>query len=204
MNWVDIVLIGTLAAGGLLGMWIGMVRASFSVLGVIAGFVVVDNLRDDTAGWLAAYMVNGTVIEILSFAITISATVAVTVVAAGIARRLVYGMFMGWADRLAGMTAGLALGAALAGTVVLGMAGLSYSNHSLDEGVAGKVLQYTPYDATDISGLDTSLIESALVPILVGAAEIIPDDAFNVVPEGWRDALDHLERRLETMETAFR
>ena len=185
-------------------MWIGMVRASFSVLGVIAGFVVVAQFQDDAASWLAGYMASQTAIDTLSYAITISATVAATVVAAGIARRLVYGMFMGWADRLAGMTAGLAVGAALAGVMVLGMAELSHANSSLNQGVAGKVLQYTPYDATDIPGLEAPLTESALVPILVSAADIIPGKALEVVPEDWRDSLDHLKRRLETMRTAIR
>ncbi len=204
MNWVDLVLIGTLAAGGLMGMWIGAVRASFSVLGVIAGFAAVAQFRNDAASWLAGYVANETVIVILSYAIIISATAVVTLVVGGIVRRLVYGMFMGWADRLAGMTAGLAVGAALAGAMVLGLAGLSYANHSLNEGMTGEVLAYTPFDAGDTSGLETKLTESALVSILVSAADIIPDQAFDVVPEDWRDALDLLERRLESMETARR
>ena len=210
MNWVDMALIGTLAAGGLFGLWIGMVRASFSVLGVIAGFVVVARYRDDAASWLYGYLANETVVDILSYAVTISATVAVTVVAAGIARKLVYGMFMGWADRLTGMTAGLAVGAAVAGIAVMGMAGFSYANDSLNggnggqEGLAGRVLAYTPYDAGDLSGLETKLTASSLVAILVSAADIIPDRAFAVVPEDWRDALDTLERRLERMGSARR
>ena len=40
MNWVDIVLIVTLAAGGLAGMWTGLVRASFAVIGVVVGELV--------------------------------------------------------------------------------------------------------------------------------------------------------------------
>ena len=204
MNWVDMALIGTLAAGGLFGLWIGMVRASFSVLGVVAGFVVAAQFHDDAASWLAGFVANEAAVEILSYAITISATVAVTVVAASIARRLVYGMFMGWADRLAGMAAGLAVGAALAGAAVIGMAGLSHATSSLHEGVAGKVLAYTPYDAGDFSGLEATLTESALVSIIVSAAQIIPDKAFDVAPESMRDALDRLDRSLERKETAYK
>ena len=62
MNWVDIALIGTLAAGGLLGIWIGMVRASFGVLGVVAGFVVVGHYRDDAAAWLAGFVANEAIV----------------------------------------------------------------------------------------------------------------------------------------------
>ncbi|MCI0829716.1 MAG: CvpA family protein, partial [Chloroflexi bacterium] len=147
MNWIDMVLIGTLAAGGLLGMWIGMVRASFGVIGVVAGFAVAAQYRGGAESWLAGYLANETLVVILSYVIVVSATAAVTLMAAGIARRLVYGMFMGWADRLAGMTAGLAVGAFLAGAVILGIAGLAHTGYSLDEGLAGKVMSYTPFDA---------------------------------------------------------
>ena len=125
-------------------------------------------------------------------------------VAAGIAWRLVYGMFMGWADRLAGMTAGLAVGAVMAGAAVIGMAGLSHATSSLNEGVAGKVLAYTPYDADDFSGLEATLTESVLVSAFVSAAAIIPDKAIDVAPESMQDALDRLERSLERKETGYR
>lgn len=192
MNWLDLVLIGTLAIGGLVGMWTGMVRASFYALGVIMGFVVGARFQADAASWLAEYMANDAAIGILSYAIIISATVVVTVLAARIAQKLVYSMFMGWADRLTG----LAVGAAVAGAVVLGMAGLSYSNYSLDDGAAGDVLKYTPFDAVSVSGLEAPLADSALVAILVGAADVIPDQALDIVPGDWRNALDHLQRRL--------
>ena len=208
MNWIDMVLIGTLAAGGLLGMWIGMVRASFGVIGVVAGFAVAAQYRGGAESWLAGYLANETLVVILSYVIVVSATAAVTLMAAGIARRLVYGMFMGWADRLAGMTAGLAVGAFLAGAVILGIAGLAHTGYSLDEGLAGKVMSYTPFDArfdaVTFSGLEAKLTESSVVSILVTAADIIPDKAFDLAPEDWRDTLDLLQRRLQSMDTARR
>jgi uncharacterized membrane protein required for colicin V production len=204
MNWVDVVLIGTLLAGGLLGMRIGMVRASFGALGVVAGFVVVAHFRDDAASWVTGYFSNTALVEMLSYVITISATAAATVAAAAIVRKMVYGMFMGWADRLAGMTAGVAVAAALAATVVLGLAGLSDAKNIRDEGVAAKVLEFTPFDSAGLSGFSAQLPESALISAIVGAADIIPDRAFDMVPKDWRDALDRLEHRLEGMESAHR
>ena len=204
MNWVDIILIGTLAAGGLAGMWIGMVRASFAVIGVIAGFAVVAQFRGGAESWLAGYLASEVLVTILSYVIVISATVAVTLVAARAARKLVYGMFMGWADRLGGMAAGLAVGAALAGVVVLGMAGLSDGRYSLTEGVAGKVLSITPLDGGEVAVLDGKLTNSTVVSILAGAVDFIPDKALDLAPEGWQDTLDLLQRRLASMETAHR
>ncbi|MDA0262629.1 MAG: CvpA family protein [Chloroflexi bacterium] len=210
MNWLDIILVGILAAGGPFGMWTGMVRASFTVLGVAAGFIVVGHYRDDTAGWLAGFMSNAAVIDLLSYAITIFAAVAVTMVAAGLVRKLVYGMFMGWADRLAGMTAGLAVGAALALAMVIGLAGLSYGGPGgfletrVESGLPGRVLALTPYEAGDLSGLETKLTESTLVPVMVNAADVVPADARGLLPPGWLDTLERLERNLDGLRTARR
>lgn len=204
MNWVDIVLIGTLAAGGLIGMWIGMVRASFAVIGVIAGFGVVAQFRGGAESWLATYLPSESLVVALSYVAVIFATVVVTVLAARIARKLVYGLFMGWADRLGGMTAGLAVGAALAGVVVLGMAGVSEGRYSLEDGVAGTVLSVTSFDSGDVAGLNDTLTRSTVVSILVSAADIIPERALDLAPNNWRDTLDFLQSRLGSLETAHR
>lgn len=204
MNWVDIVLIGTLAAGGLIGMWIGIVRASFGVIGVISGFVVVAQFRGAAESWLAAYLPAESLVVALSYVVVTFATVVFTILVARIARKLVYGMFMGWADRLGGMTAGLAVGAAVAGVVVLGMAGLSYGRYSLDDGVAGRVLSITSFDSGDVPGLGATLTQSTVVSILVSATDIIPDKALDLAPNDWRDTLESLQSRLASLETAQR
>ncbi|MQF88845.1 MAG: hypothetical protein FI737_07125 [SAR202 cluster bacterium] len=105
MNWFDIVLIGTLAVGGLIDMWIGMVRASFGVIGVIAGFAVVAQFRGGAESWLAIYLLSETLVVASSYVVVIFATVVVTILAARIARKLIYGLFMRSAGRLGGMTA---------------------------------------------------------------------------------------------------
>ncbi len=204
MNWVDIVLIGALATGGLIGMWIGMVRASFAVVGVIAGFAVASQFRGGAESWLATYLPGESLVVLLSYVIVIFATVVVTILAARIARKLVYSLFMGWADRLGGMAAGLAVGAAVAGIVVLGMAGLSDGRYSLEDGVAGRVLSITSFDNADVPGLGATLTGSTVVSFLVSAADIIPDKALDLAPDDWRDTLDFLESRLAILETAQR
>lgn len=204
MNWVDITLLGTLAAGGLLGMYIGLVRAAFLVIGVLVGLAVTAQFQGGAESWLAGYMSGGALVTLLSYTIVIAAIVVATMVAASIARKLVYGMFMGWADRLGGMAAGLAVGGVLAGAVVLGMAGLSDGRYSLEEGLAGQVLSITPLDDGSVSGLESKMSESTLVSVLVSAVDIIPDKALDLAPADWRDTLKILEYRLEAMDTALR
>ena len=77
--------------GGLIDMWIGMVRASF---GVFAGFAVVAQFRGGAESWLATYLPSETLVVALSYVVVIFATVVVTILAARIARKLIYGLFM--------------------------------------------------------------------------------------------------------------
>ena len=91
--------------GGLIDMWIGMVRASFGVIGVIAGFAVVAQFRGGAESWLAIYLLSETLVVASSHVVVIFATVVVTILAARIARKLIYGLFMRSAGRLGGMTA---------------------------------------------------------------------------------------------------
>ena len=204
MNWIDIVLMGTLAAGGLIGMWTGIVRASFGVIGVIAGFAVVAQFRGGAESWLAAYLPSESLVVVLSYAAVIFATFVVTVLAARIARKLVYGLFMRCADRLGGMTAGLAVGAVVAGVVVLGMAGVSEGRYSLENGVAGRVMSVISFDSADVPGLDSTLTQSTVVSFLITAADIIPAKALDLAPDEWRGTLDFLQSRLASLETAKR
>ena len=88
--------------GGLIDMWIGMVRASF---GVIAGFAVVAQFRGGAESWLAIYLLSETLVVASSHVVVIFATVVVTILAARIARKLINGLFMRSAGRLGGMTA---------------------------------------------------------------------------------------------------
>ena len=204
MNWVDITLIGTLAADGLMGTYIGLVRASFLVIGVLAGLAVTAQFQGGAESWLAGYLSDGALVTILSYVMVIAATAVATMVAASIARKLVYGMFMGWADRLGGMAAGLVVGGVLAGAVVLGMAGISEGRYSLEEGLAGQVLSITPLYDGSVSGLESRLSDSTMVSVLVSAVDIIPDKALELAPEDWCNTLRILQFRLEAMDTALR
>ncbi len=203
MDWVEFVLIGTLAAGGLIGMWIGLIRASFCVIGIIAGILAVTQFRGSAESWLATYSANEGLVSLLSYVVVIVATVAITWVIARITRRLVYGLFMGWADRLGGMAVGLAVGAVLVTSIVLGMAGFS-DHRSLDKGTTGKVLDYSPFGTDEINDLEAKVTGSSVASFLLSAADMIPDKARNLAPVSWLDALEDLEDRLEGIQTARR
>ena len=204
MNWADIVLIVTLVTGGLMGMRIGIIRASFAVIGVLAGILALAEFRDGSETWLAGYLPNGALIVVLSSATIIFATFAATWLASKITRNLVYGMFMGWMDRIGGMAAGLAVGAVLAAAMILSVTGLLNSQKYLEDEIPGKILNRTPLSTEDISGLEAKFTESSVASLLLSAADMIPDKARDLAPVGWRDALENLEDRLEVVETARR
>lgn len=202
MNWVDLVLIGTLVTGGLLGMQIGIIRASFAVIGVFAVILTLAQFRGGAESWLLGYLPNDAAAAFMSYAAVISATVAAIWLASNITRKLVYGMLMGWTDRLGGMAAGLVVGAVLAAAVILSVTGFLNTQKSLEEGIPGKILNHTPLNENDVSNLASKFTESSVASFLLSAADKIPDKTRDLAPLGWRDALENLEDRLEGIETA--
>ena len=203
MNWVDIALIVTLSAGGLIGIWIGLIRTYMSIIGIIAGIVSIALLRGTVESWLFGFSVNHDLVTLLSYLFVITPTIAITWIMSGITRKLVYGMSIGWADRIGGMAAGLAVGAVVVTGLILGMARFS-DNRSPDKGAPGKIFNHSHIGTNDVDDLRVKFVGSPVASFLLSAAGLIPDKARNLAPVGWLDALEDLEDRLEGIETARR
>ena len=60
MNWMDLVFIGGITFGALLGMWVGLIRTAFALVGLIVGTLVVIHLKDNVAGLLAEHVSSET------------------------------------------------------------------------------------------------------------------------------------------------
>lgn len=195
MNWLDVAILVSLSVGGLVGMRLGLIRVSAAFMGVFIGILVVSQLRDDAAAWLSGFLAYGTLVTVLSYAVTILATVALTAVVTAIVRQMVYGLFMGWADRLAGTALGLAAGGAVAAVMVLGMAALAHADVSGMDGAAGRLWEITGVGNGEMSSLDRTLSESALVSVAVEAADIVPSNLRGIASWDLRTALEDLKQR---------
>ena len=192
MNWLDLVLVAGGAAGALLGMWVGLIRAAFALAGVLLGILLAGQLKDNLAALFANYVSSETLANALGYAATISIVVAGTVIAAAIVRKMVYGLFLGWADRLAGLALGLMAAIVVSAAAVAGIAGLTYRHDLPQQGLAGRLLEKAPRFAEAKEKLRDSLDESVVVSMLLNVTDALPG-GIALVPSGVRAVLVKFE-----------
>ena len=192
MNWFDWVLVATVIAGSLLGIRIGFIRAAFTALGVMAGVLVVGQITDNVADWLANYTSNEGLTTVLGYALTISVSVALAAVAAVVVRKLVYALFLGWADRLAGLAVGLVASVAISAVAIVSLTDLAGSFEVPSERLQGTVVAVQANQAKE--KLAEALGRSALVPTFVGLADSFTTSDLAFVPSDLGAAVDDLKQ----------
>ena len=193
MNWLDLVLVAGCAAGALLGMWVGLIRAAFALAGVLLGILLAGHLKDNLVALFANYVSSETLATALGYAVTISVMVGGTVIAAAIVRKMVYGLFLGWADRLAGLALGLMAAIVVSAAAIAGMVDLTYRHDLPQEGLAGRLLEKAPRVAEAKEKLRDSLDGSVLVSMLSNVTDALPEGALALAPSGVRAALVKFE-----------
>ena len=204
MNWMDLVFMGGITIGALLGMWVGLIRTTFAVVGLIVGTFVVIHLRDNVAGLLAENVSSETLAAALGYAVTISIVFAGFYLVASIARKIVYRLFLGWVDRLAGLAVGLIAAFVIFGVAIVGIAEFGYSYELPQQGLVGKVLEKAPNLLESHEKLRESLIgsvnQSALVSLFMTASDWLPQGALDLVPPDFRTALADLDTQVGELE----
>jgi len=107
--------------------------------------------------------------------------------------------FTAWIDKIVGVGVGLAVGVLLSLALTMVLARLAYVFESGDRENQQKldevVEQHIQGSARD--KIDQILTGSALVPVLVNVADLLPGDAFGLVPADFRTAFDILESRID-------
>ena len=204
MNWMDLVFIGGITIGALLGMWVGLIRTAFAVFGLIVGTFVVVHLRDNVAGLLVEHVSSETLAAALGYAVTISIVFAGFFLAASIMRKIVYRLFLGWVDRLAGLAVGLIAAFVIFGVAIVGITEFGYSYELPRQGLAGKILEKAPNALESHERLRETLINSinqaALVSLFVAATDLLPDGALDLVPPDFRTAMADPETQAGEVE----
>lgn len=109
MNWLDVAIVVTVAAGGYLGWHLGLVRAASAVAGVAAGVVLAQQQAYQLEPYLSELMPNQDVVTIVSFLAVVVGAFVASVAVGWVVRRLVRLIFLGWLDGTAGVAVGMAL-----------------------------------------------------------------------------------------------
>ena len=187
MNWLDLVLMISMATGGLVGIWVGFIRGAFAVAGVLLGIVLVSNFRETATGILVDYVPGDTLTAALGYAVTIGIAVAAVVIGAAVVRTIEYRLFLGWVDRFAGLAVGLTAAIVISTAAVISIAGLDYGDNLPGQGTAETLFEKMPHADEARETLLDSLRDSVLVSALVEATGSLPDDALDRVPRiFWR------------------
>jgi membrane protein required for colicin V production len=177
MNWLDLAILGGIAIGGLMGMWIGVIRAAFTAAGVVLGIMMAGHFRGNVEALVAGHVASDTLITVLGYAIIILTVAGGAVIAAAIVRKLATMLLLGWADRAGGMALGLVAATLVSAAAIVGLVGLADSYELPRDGLAGTVLDKTPWLEEAREGLRKSLDDSVMVSVLAGVTDTIPAGA---------------------------
>ena len=116
MNWLDIILIVALALSVLSGLFSGLIRVLFSLIGVIVGLLLAGVYTDSLADKLTFMDSNGA--HILAFLIIFLGTIIVATIIGALISMLFKNTPLGVLDKIGGAILGLLVGAIFIGAIL--------------------------------------------------------------------------------------
>ncbi|MCK4273501.1 MAG: CvpA family protein [Dehalococcoidales bacterium] len=110
MNWLDIVILVLIVVPTLIGLKIGIIKALFTIAGMIVGVVLAGRFSESLGGVLTFISDPGWA-RIAAFAIILIAVMVIASVLAAVLKKVVSVVLLGWVNRLGGAVLGFVLGA---------------------------------------------------------------------------------------------
>ena len=110
MNWLDIVILISLAVAVFGGLVTGVVRGVVNLAGLILGIFLAGRFYETVAGWLG-FIHNTGVAHAVAFGAIIVIVMILAWIVGGLLQKLVSGIMLGWLDHLLGGLLGLLIGA---------------------------------------------------------------------------------------------
>ena len=117
MDWLDIVIIVLIAVPAFLGLKAGIIKALFTVAGVIIGVVLAGHFSDSLGGILT-FISDPGIAKVVAFAIILIGVMIVATVLAILVKWAVSAVLLGWVNRLGGAFLGLILGFVFCGAAL--------------------------------------------------------------------------------------
>ena len=225
MNWLDIVLLVVLALGLYQGLKTGLIGAAILVVGAFIGWLLAGQLSDDVGAMFEDSLNSDTLVTVVSYVIIIGGTIFVAKMIGKILKPALTILTLGLAgmvDKLGGIVLGLLMGAVMASMVITGMARFAYNftlpvpDVDLPAGVQGGAQAQVLADAAKDALKDKfelpqiedkkefvedALAESTIVPIFLDVKNVLPDDAFGLIPSDFRASLEILEDAIDAQAT---
>ncbi|MCL2281454.1 MAG: CvpA family protein [Dehalococcoidia bacterium] len=110
MNWLDILILVTLAAAVIGGLAIGIVRSIVNLAGLLLGIFLAGRCYETVGNWLG-FINNVAIANTIGFILIVLVVMIISGVICAILRKLLSAVLLGCFDRLLGGVVGLFIGA---------------------------------------------------------------------------------------------
>lgn len=166
MNGLDFVIIAMVTVPALLGWRTGLIKAVFTLGGIVGGFLLAGQLYGRVGTLLSSFLEDGAQADSLGFALVLIGAIVASWVAAFFVKKVLAAVMLGWVDPLGGALLGAAMGSFLMTVILLmlqavgqvgNVAGIKDSlGGSALAGLflqyVGAVVQLLPVDVTKVAG----------------------------------------------------
>jgi membrane protein required for colicin V production len=110
MNWLDILILITLAASVIGGLTTGIVRGLVNLAGLILGIFLAGLYYETVAGWLG-FISNADIAKTAAFVLIVAVVMIIAGLVGALLHKLISAVLLGWLDHLLGGVLGLLVGA---------------------------------------------------------------------------------------------
>ena len=206
MNWLDIVIIALWGIGFFVGWKMGLLGTIFTTGGLIVGVLLAGRLSDNVSELITDSVSSDTLATIIAYGIILFAVFIAAQVLRTVVRGVLKMVFLGWVDTVGSLALGLVMGVVLSGALITVLA--RYSSDlplELLDLAPGEVNSDQPIEfLIERVGiqekLNTTMVESTLIPIFLDIRSAIPGHALGFVPDDFKVALDVLETQIDSQQ----
>ena len=163
MNWIDIVIIVTASAGGILGWRVGIIRVAFTIIGCILGVILAGQLGENLGNQMG-FIENQNAAKMAGFASIFGITFLGASIASSLLQKFLKVFLLGWIDKVSGTVLGIGVATFAVTAIIIAAASFPFS------------------------GMDNSIENSDFAPPLMENVPFI----LNLLPEKYRDVLSYL------------
>jgi uncharacterized membrane protein required for colicin V production len=205
MNWLDIGLVVLVGISTIVGMRIGLISATLTVVGLFIGLSVAGQVTAEARAMFDASVSDNTIFTIVSYTAVIVISLILSRVIARVTKSILKVLTLGMSgmmDKLGGVALGAASGVAIAALVVVGGAKIAYDFDAEDlqaqlpsqaaEHISNDRLATVEDSLGRIGGI---LEESQAAVTLMNVTDVLPESTLDMVPGDFRLVLDIMKEK---------
>ncbi len=117
MNWLDIVILILIVIPTLIGLKTGIIKALFTVVGMIVGVVLAGRFSESLGGALT-FIADPGWARVAAFAIILIAVMIIASILAKVVKWVISAVLLGWVNRLGGAVLGFIMGFVFCGALL--------------------------------------------------------------------------------------